>query len=431
MRRPPGQRKGGAGAWTDRPGARPLAPPGYAGDVRARSRLGLAALALGVALVCDQLVLRLVLADGYVLGRRIAPFDPPVFNPTHQQALARLRSFAATGEPPEASFHLDRELGWCPPKDGRIGAEVYDWAGARVGLRPLERLKVPGTRRLVAIGCSFTEGAEVAGREAWPSLLDEAVDGLEVANLGMGAYGLDQALLRWRRDGRPLDADEVWLGWLPAASLRLVTLYRPAQRHWGLLMAFKPRFELDGVGALQLVPNPARDARDTLRLIEDPDRFLAAVGVHDHWVARWPAAYARTGSRLAHASALGRLLLTLAERRDRDPAAWVRDPDSEVARLVRALVQETRREVEAAGARFRLIVLPGRDDLGSLDAAGRGYWSELVQGLAAEGVSCFDVSPALQRAGGAGADGLWAPNGHYSPEANRVVAEALGALLAQ
>src|SRR5690606_27800481 len=149
----------------------------------------------------------------------------------------------------EASFRFDPELGWTAPRGSRHGDDVYDTNGARVGRAPIAHERTPGMRRIVAIGCSFTEGAEVAAHESWPARLELADPSLEVANLGVGAYGLDQALLRGRRDGRALAADAVWLGWLPSASPRLVTLYRPAQRHWGQLVAFKPRFVPGASGA--------------------------------------------------------------------------------------------------------------------------------------------------------------------------------------
>src|SRR5690606_35535786 len=105
---------------------------------------------------------------------------------------------------------------------------------------------------------------------------DRARDELEVANLAMGAYGLDQALLRLRRDGLHLAPDEIWLGWLPAASLRVGTLYRPAQRHWSGPTFFKPRFRLREGNALELVANPAQSIAHTARLIANQNEFHAA-----------------------------------------------------------------------------------------------------------------------------------------------------------
>ena len=396
-----------------------------------RRRLLALGISLALLIVIDQAVLHLALDDGYLLGRRLAPYDPPLFNSSHERAFARLESCLSTGQPPVESFRLDPELGWCPPRGGRVGDDAYDEAGARVGVAPIERARRAGVRRVVAVGCSFTEGAEVTASEAWPAQLDAAGERLEVANLGVGAYGLDQALLRWRRDGRPLAADEVWLGFLPTAAPRLVTLYRPAQRHWGLLVAFKPRFRLRADGELELVPCPAGDVRAVRDLIADSARFLAATGEHDAWVAACPAAYAPVGSRALHASSLGRLALTLLERRGRDVHARLADPADELHRLVRAVVLAARAEALAEGARFRLLVLPGREDLRAAAAAEGAPWAGLAAALEREGVEVIDLAPALLAAGGAGESSLWAPGGHYSARANALVAGELARLTAR
>ncbi len=78
--------------------------------------------------------------------------------------------------------------------------------------------------------------------------------------------------------------------------------------------------------------------------------------------------------------------------------------------------------------RARILVLPGRGDL--LDARERGFgaWEPLADRLRAAGVEVVDLAPTLDAAGGPDNDALWAPGGHYSPLANRLVAETLSRL---
>ena len=59
---------------------------------RVRSRLLRAALALAVLALADQLVLFLLLDDGWFLGRRIAPFDPPLFTKNQMSSLERIEA---------------------------------------------------------------------------------------------------------------------------------------------------------------------------------------------------------------------------------------------------------------------------------------------------------------------------------------------------
>jgi hypothetical protein len=395
---------------------------------RPRLRLGLVAGAAALCVALDQLVQHAALADGWLGARRIAPYDPPLFARWQWEARERLRERVAQG-PPWTDLEHDPELGWGPPGDGGRGDYRVEWSGARAGAGVLARAKRPGLRRALALGCSFTYGAEVGPLESWPAQVDLAREDLEVANLAYGAYGLDQALLRLRRAGLAREPDEVWLGWLPHASLRNLTTYQPCLAHWTYAPLFKPRFELDPSGAPRLVENPAPTPERALALLDSQALFVAAVGAHDRWVRGSPLAYAPQGSSLLHRSGAGRLALTWLERGGRDAAAAVGDPGSECHRLVAALVRATRAEAEARGARFRLLVLPDRDDLAARAARGAPYWGALVEELRAEGVEVLDLSEALVGAGALRGAALWAPGGHYSAEGNRVVARALDARL--
>ncbi|MCB9914712.1 MAG: hypothetical protein H6828_06120 [Planctomycetes bacterium] len=387
---------------------------------RPKSKLLLLLALTGVALA-DQLVLRVVARDGRLLERRVAPFDPPLFTDGQRHAFEKLERFVLHGEPhPLLSIH-DAELGWAPPPGGAVGEMHFDERGARLGA-PLE----PGavTRHVVTLGCSFTLGDEVADEETWPRQLDALRADLRVTNLGMSGYGLDQALLRYRRDARGLGADEVWLGWLPPASLRTTTHFRPLVRHWTGPVLFKPRFVLQGE-ELHFVPNPGATLADTYRLLGDQRAFLAEVGATDSWVLRAPAAYAPLGSSWLHQSALARLWLTWREHGDRNSGPWLLDERSEVHRLVRALVLALRDDVERDGARFRLLVLPGREEL---EAAARGaapYWRSVTKALEDEGVEVIDLREACLAAGMATSDAYWAGGGHYGSAGNLVVARAL------
>lgn len=380
------------------------------------------AAASAAFLFVDQLLLWTVLSDDRFLQRAVAPFDPPIFTPGQEQALARVRATLSVAEPSLEALRFDAELGWCVPANGGSGEFRYDWAGCRIGLRPLARDKPPGTRRIVAIGCSMTHADEVGASDAWCSQLDEALEDAEVANLGMGAYGIDQALLRLQRDGRALAPDEVWLGFLPTAALRVTTSYHPLAHRWARDVAFKPRFVLNEQGELTAIANPARSLADIPALLADQEAFLEAVSP-DPWVDRVPAAYAPRGSSWLHRSFTTRLALTLWESRGRDAAQALEDAKGETYALLRALVLETRREARSMGARFRLLILPGPQDL-SMKSQARSSWEVWAHELEAAGIEVFDLSDALLSAGPSPAE-FFAPGGHYTASASRVVAEAL------
>jgi hypothetical protein len=394
-----------------------------------RRAWGAAALA-ALLLLLDQALQHGPLADGYLGRRRVAPFDPPLFNPVQQQRLAELERRPGAEAALQFELPFDAELGWCPRPGTSGGESVYDWAGARVGRAPLPRERSAGVRRAVAVGCSFTRGDEVSGGEAWPAALDELLPGLEVANLGVGGYGSDQALLRFRRDGAPLAPDEVWLGLVPAVSPRNVTVYWPAFAHWTHSVATKPRFALEPSGELVLVPNPARDLPQVCALVREQRAFLAALGARDAWVRRAPLAYAPRGSHWTHASGLARLWLTWREGAGREARAHLGDPGSELYRVLRALVLQLRSEAAAAGALLRVLVLPDHGDLAARARRGAGYWEPLGRDLAGSGVLVHDLSDALVSAGALADEHAWMPGGHYSAALHGAVARALLDVLA-
>ena len=385
------------------------------------------ALLLVATLVFDQALNRLVLGDGWLLGRRIVPYDPPLSTALQWDLFERYRESIAAEEGDGRSrvpSVIDADLGWMPRT--RRPDFLLDWAGSRIAVDPLARVKPAGVRRVVAIGCSFTYGAEVGPRETWAAIVDERREDLEVANLAVNGFGLDQALLRLRRDGIPLEPDEVWFGWMPYATLRVTTHFSPILESQARSVVFKPLFRLDAAGEPSLVPNPAPTTAALIATLSSQEAFQEAVGEHDFWVRRVPAAYAPAGSSWLHHSGLARLALTWLDDRRRHPWDWLDRPDSEVFRLYRALVLATARESERAGARFRVWVLPSGKGLRlSRDRFGGLYWGRFVEELQRMGVEVHDLSPVIERAGGLDNPELWMPEGHYSPLANRLVAEGM------
>lgn len=388
-----------------------------------RRRKGLV-VALLLLVAGDQTLQHLLFRDDRFAGYRIAPFDPPIFTRTQERRLEELAARAESG----LRDPIGEELGWGPTA-GRDGPSyAYDEHGARRGGVPLEPAPRPGVRRIVAVGCSFTHGEEVRGEESWPALLGDPRADVEVANLGYGAYGLDQALLRLRRDGLALEPDEVWLGWLPFASTRPTTHLPLLQNHWTSVVAFKPRFRLVE-DELRLRPNPAPTSADVVALFEDQALLLEALGADDPWIARAPGAYAPRGSAWSHRSGLARLALTAIESRGRHPRNFIADPESPTARLVVALVQAAADDAARVGARFRLLVLPSRGELHELARAAppsaQPYWAGVQEALVARGIEVVDLGPVLLAAGALDDATAWMPGGHYSPRTNGIVAEAL------
>lgn len=389
-----------------------------------RNRRRAAWVALFVVVLFDQGLHWGPLRDGTFLGRRVVPFDPPVFFDRQEAWVEDLRRHGKTGRPPVEYFGFDPDLGWCPSPNSGSGSIHFDGSAARVGIVPLPSQKSVGVRRVVVVGCSFTRGDEVEDHEAWPALLDRDAEELELVNLGVGAYGIDQAILRMDRDAWSFEPDEVWLGLMPYATSRVLTQFRPSLQHWSSTPAFKPRFILGEAETLRLIPQPAGSPQELLGLLTDSGRFLRAVE-HDRYVGAHPSAWLPAGEHWSHRSGLARVLSTYFESKKQDCRRSLLDPSSELFRVVSAICRRGRSLASARGVGFRVLVLPSRRDLRWLQEDGQSSWSTLFDALGIDGIEVIDLTEALLEAGALERPEFWMPGVHYSPLGNRVVAKAL------
>jgi hypothetical protein len=85
--------------------------------------------------------------------------------------------------------------------------------------------------RVSAFGDSFTFGSDVANADTWESQLEEQDARFEVLNFGTGAYGLDQAYLKYLQDGVPFHSDIVIIGFMSENIYRNLNVFRPFYSH--------------------------------------------------------------------------------------------------------------------------------------------------------------------------------------------------------
>ncbi len=174
---------------------------------------------------------------------------------------------------PQEISRFDDKLGWTLAP----GAEAYSKSTGRKvayavnsnGLRDKETPyeKPQGVFRIVLLGDSHTFGFGVPVKQHFSTLLEGYFDDVEVVNLGVNGYGVDQELLYLRQEGFKYHPD-------------LVLVYAPHYadfRHmrdkvWGM---GKPRFELRD-GALVLTNSPVDNNSFLYVAAIDTDRFLSS-----------------------------------------------------------------------------------------------------------------------------------------------------------
>lgn len=395
------------------------------------------AMALGLGIAVAWAVLEVVVrvrtrtdADGNqtAFGGRLRPFVPPV-----EWTRARAEELAAGKQP---CFRYDPDLGWRnnPRTRCHKGSYIYDGAGLRapsVKRRP-SKSREPGVLRVGLFGDSFTHGDGVDYAQTWGHVLEQSLNaqGIEakVFNFGVGGYGLDQALLRWRKDGASFGLDVVVLGFQSENILRSLNMIRVLY-FWRTRLPFtKPRFLLRD-GRLEVINQPAIGPDALPQVLADlehwplreHDEFYVASDFEPRW---WQ------GSRLLgylsgwKAHHVGRLFY--------EGQQPYYDVDGEPAALALAIVGAFEGEVQHSGADFYVVHLPKKIDLERIAEDPRSLWyAGLRDEIDARHAWVETEAAFMEAVSSSSVDAMYGRSEHYSPQGNAVVgAELAGAISA-
>lgn len=188
---------------------------------------------------------------------------------------------ARLGDSPPLRGHHS-VLGWIPTpntlsKDVRINSQ-----GIR-SAHDYSRGVDPKLVRVSAFGDSFTFGSDVDNQSTWEYQLEVQDARFEVLNFGVGAYGLDQAYLRYVQDGVRFKPDIVVIGFMSENIYRNLNVFRPFYSStYQTSIYTKPRFSIEN-GNLSLVMNPLTTVDDYRRLVTNDEAVLREIGDKDYF----------------------------------------------------------------------------------------------------------------------------------------------------
>jgi hypothetical protein len=161
---------------------------------------------------------------------------------------------------PLNTVQFDERLGWShvPLSQGVSNRTGYptEYRINSKGLRDDETTyeKSEGTFRIVLLGDSFTFGWGVPIEKHYSTLLEGYFKNVEVINMGIEAFGVDQELLYLRLEGLRYEPDLV-LAYVPG-------YFEHRHMHTNRFGRNKPRFVLND-GELVLKNSPVQDNRNT------------------------------------------------------------------------------------------------------------------------------------------------------------------------
>ena len=123
-------------------------------------------------------------------------------------------------------------------------------------------------------GDSFSFCRQVEDNETWPWFLSKMTQ-TNVQNFGVGNYGIDQALLRMKREYPKNQTNVVILGVVPMNIARIANVWTH-YREPGNIFGFKPRFILEN-GSLKLIKNIINTREKFFEL----EKYLPEIQQHD------------------------------------------------------------------------------------------------------------------------------------------------------
>jgi hypothetical protein len=242
--------------------------------------------------------------------------------------------------------------------------------------------------------------------------------GLEVLNFGVPGYGLDQAYLRYLRDGRQFHPLIVIIGIYADDVNRGMSVWHPFMTGEYGIPSTKPRFRL--ADSLMLERNPLWSPTHYATLLGRSDSVLTELGRRDYFyqvrerTSRWDALglvrLVKLGLRVAR------------ENRDGTLRGAVLRPRDVAPRLAIAVLKQFVARIRADGAQPLFVCFPDPYLLSRFRRDGSR--AEAALSDAFPNVPRVDLYPILSPAD-------FGPYGHYTPRGNRKVASSIRAQLVQ
>lgn len=309
----------------------------------------------------------------------------------------------------------DPVLGW-------VNVSETNSAGMRDS-REYEAIPPRGIIRLSAFGDSFTFGSDVDLDDTWAKQLTVIDSSIEVLNYGSGAYGLDQAYLRYLKVGTEYNPHIVFIGYMSENIARNVNVFRAFYTHGYRNVIFtKPRFKVRGE-KLVLLNNPLSTFEDYEHFLHNDKVVLAKLGENDYhyWIN-----YNKGTFDFLPSVRFAKVSWYKLNKRVVNPIFKLNgmySVESEAYNVTVKIFDAFYRKVLENGALPVIIIFPDTNDqLRSRKKKNRRY-TPLLNNFRSKGYRYIDTLEALEpHESHYTVDVLVVKWGHYSPVGNKIIA---------
>lgn len=380
-------------------------------------------ICLLVIFVCGELALRFIYVRSDPDGNLL--FGPYWLRP-HHLPMKQAKALADWEAMPGKFLDYDPVLGWAPVPgtSSKDALFRYNQNGLR-SLSPQESVAFrpgAGVLRVALFGDSYTHGGDSGIENTWGYRLREEFKSrginAEVLNFGVSGYGMDQALLRWQKEGYKYAPHIVIFGLQVENIKRNVNLMRYMFHPAAGMLLFKPRFILDH-DRLKLVNSPP----------PPPQRIFGILSHYDSWeFSRYEYWYdpVKYKDDLWLKSRLISLILYFLDQAKGETHRNGEDPDL----LSLKIIQEFKEEVESRGARFLMVYLPHDSDTKSAIITGRWPSARFLSEAEKVQPLIHPERELLNEARRSSVRALFA-DPHYTAKASKIVASVIAGSIAE
>ena len=365
------------------------------------------------------------IGDFYVRKAKLKPYHygyPVRLN-------AKLEEYLSNSTP---WMRYDPDLGWAPSPNSQSpdGMYQYDNSGIRSDVANYSIAPQRGVLRIALFGDSFTHGSEVPFESTWgyylEKYLNEAGVDAEVLNFGVSAYGIDQAFLRWKKDGRRFSPDLVIFGFQAENVKRNLSLFRDFYHSRTGVIFTKPRFVLNS-DQLKLINVPTIPPEDLREVIANFDTSKLA----DDEYYYDPSDYADRIWRKSKLFSLieNRLERFVAKQNAAQTEKSFYQLDQEGGRLALTIVNEFGADVEASDAKFMILHMPKRRQIITLSKGGELEYSDLLEELVRRHVVIDPADELLKEFEASSIESMFMEGGHPTDKASQIIAHKITKIL--
>lgn len=314
----------------------------------------------------------------------------------------------------------DPYLGWTIGNNTSALSPIGYYQTNSIGVRSereFSKEKDPTVLRIEMFGDSFVHSYDVPMNETLAFYLEkEAVGPTEVMNFGVGAYGIDQAYLRWKLLGNGYNPDIVIIGFQAENCKRNMNMVRKFYFRNTEIPFSKPRFVLMN-GSLMLVNYPTVPYQEMPDFIKNFDKSGPAVYEYYYHAED----YKKTNPLLYFKSV--RYLLTLiAEYEEKKNDYKNYEEGSEVRALCYSILEKFYTEA-SVNATVYILHLSTQQDLAVKKEGEPFVYQSLLDQLKKDFKVIDPTEDLLAEAEKTTMESLFV--GHYSGKANEIVAKSI------